>query len=896
MVTATQTDYLKENASNIWFVLGAYFFAFFPWAVMNNVDFISEKWRTCRRTRKMAHTHLALSIFPIVYVAVYAEAQRRDADNKELGAALAALMFNVFQLMRTLMGLLQLNAFVAWCKHAVDCMKALDADEYEAYLRFMLKSAGGRGRRGKRRITAISGQWQNMVVSWWKRGLQCIRRLVWRCGQNGEEHRNGDGENNEPSVNVNGGEQFMGALPGIRGESRDKGDDGDADADESEEHIERTPESSERDNDSNTLSSMGLGKVDDENENCIEDVVMVNNMVVDNELWGREVTVLPSWVKIWRGLKKRRFTPRRCLRTDRVILNTVRWGAAYLCGMGRSWCVPSSGPTSGSRSGKECGELLESFFSSEMEDMRNILQRVEWNTNLANDGREFLSIHESGADGIVALTGEMSTAYGNPDTGYNVRDTYAVDSYSFEFNSLVGSYPASNAEYSSGNREKIGPGLVHSMLLAKHLGVKKLKAMRQYYDRQRVPDGANWRNAIKLLLLQTDTHIPDEAKIWEMFESSVDQIPIFPYQMQMVALWDNETNWHVLQASAHQDILNSLFHGEERVLQNAPFPVNIFDSCAQWTFEQIGSRRLRGKGSLGILLETVRTFLAEWTTASSRSAWQPNWEPEIPSACIVFNTRDITEDSSALIWICQRELQRMVAQMSREEEKFAGSAALIMLFILGFPHLKVQHLQPDEVGIQNSQDEPQQIRISLSSSTHRSVNLSVEVWRAGTCLSPQDISLIIRVDSDKSEMSLRLQNDSGDARFIWQDWVDAAMGSLKGFEEGGNGEKGYGRKIVRADLRKPIVELCPLHVTGNGDVTRVVRMRAVRIWMGWLAFDVGICKFEVDQLLNAYGVYMRDGETDTVIESMEKVIETMMSSEKEGVEATRCGKILSRCL
>ncbi len=70
----------------------------------------------------MAHTHLALSILPIVYVAVYAEAQRRDEDNKELGSG-------------------QLNALVAWCTHAVDCMKALDADEYEAYLRFIINSA-----------------------------------------------------------------------------------------------------------------------------------------------------------------------------------------------------------------------------------------------------------------------------------------------------------------------------------------------------------------------------------------------------------------------------------------------------------------------------------------------------------------------------------------------------------------------------------------------------------------------------------------------------------------------------------------------------------------------------------------------------------------------------------
>ncbi len=94
--TARQIDIMAEHAYDRWFALGAYFFAFFSWSVMNNVDFTSEKWRACRRIRKLAHIHAASSILPIMYVAVYAEAQRRDGDNKELGAALEGLMFNLF--------------------------------------------------------------------------------------------------------------------------------------------------------------------------------------------------------------------------------------------------------------------------------------------------------------------------------------------------------------------------------------------------------------------------------------------------------------------------------------------------------------------------------------------------------------------------------------------------------------------------------------------------------------------------------------------------------------------------------------------------------------------------------------------------------------------------------
>ncbi len=127
---------------------------------MHNIEFITEKWRACRRTRQLAHIHLALSIFPILYVAVYAEAQRRDNDNKELGAALAALMFNVFQLIRTVMELVQLNAFVAWCNHALECMKALRGEEDEHNLRAMSKSMKERCRdeTGRSRKQCGSGR------------------------------------------------------------------------------------------------------------------------------------------------------------------------------------------------------------------------------------------------------------------------------------------------------------------------------------------------------------------------------------------------------------------------------------------------------------------------------------------------------------------------------------------------------------------------------------------------------------------------------------------------------------------------------------------------------------------------------------------------------------------
>ncbi len=865
METATQRDYLKSNADNIWFVLGAYFFAFFPWAILNNIDFISEKWRTCRRTRNLARIQLVSYILPVIYVAVYAEAQRRKEDNKEFAAALTALMFNIYQMMRTIMGWVQLNAFVAWCKHAAECIRALEGDDHETSSSSS-NSAEGRSKDDRRRMMEIVVHWQKVFVSWCGRMTRQIRALLRRDGENGVQRRNEDEKNREASVNVNGDGDgndvngAEGASPGINRENGKAVADADSNGDEGSQSVEGSVESRD-------------------SEHEVEDKVMVNNMVVDNELGGTEVTVLPSWKKIWSGVKKGSFTPSKWLKTDRVILNTVRWGGAYLCGMGKYWSAEPYSDVLRS----ECGEILESFFSRELENVRSMLQFVEWDMNMENDGHEFLSIHklddDDDDDDIVELTGEMSTAYGHSSTKYDVEDTYAVDAYSFEFASLVGSYPSGGEMYSTANRERINVGLVHSVLLAKHLGVEKLQAIRQYYNRYCVPEGAFLRNAFKYLVEQIGTRIPDDAKIWKIFGSNDYEIPIFPYRMQMVALWEEATNWRVSQGSAHYDSSISLTllevqnEEEKRALHNARHPVNIFDYCAKWTIKQLGRCNDEWNVSLGVVMETVRTFLAEWVAASTREA---NWEPEIPMVCVEFNTGKIRQDEN-YSWICQRELQRKIAKMSREEENFPGNAALIMFFILGLPLLKVDQ-QEAEVDAHDDQGEVQEVSMTSTSNKHCSVTMSVRSWRFWTVLSPQDISLIVRVDETKGTWSLRLQNDSGDSRFIWQNWVDAAMGCMKGFEEGGNGKWGYGRKIMRANLRRPMVEMCPLRIDGDGIEKTVSRTSTARMWMGWPAFDVRICKFEVEQWLDACDVNIRgDKIADREVERVESVIKAVIS-------------------
>ncbi len=855
MEAAPQIDYLKEVANNRWFVLGAYFFAFFPWAIMNNVDFISEKWRTCRRTRNLAHTHVASSIFPIIYVAVYAEAQRRDGDDKELGAALAALMFNVFQLLRTMMGIVQLNAFVAWCKHAVECMSALSRrdeekskQEVESREETQDEGAHSREESGERRSDGetreLNGLSQfKMIVARWQRVLKRIAAFVRGYCGNSEQNNSTDEASSETTFDTH-------------------------------------------------VSSMYRGEEVDDH---VEETIEVNNTVVDNELGGREVTVLPSWQKMWNGLKKGSFEPIVWLRTDQPMLNTVRWSGAFLCGMGGHWGIDKYGV-------RGDAELLEKFFSDEMYDLREVLQFVEWKIEVENGSCEILSIDGLGnEDERVELTGEMCAAYGT-GCSYTPKSTWNVDLYSFEFSSLVGSYPAGETKFIGGNRECVTVGLAHSVILAKHLGVEKLKAIRQYYDDHQVPKGRTRENAFQLLNKQMSRRIADDTPIWMIFRSDVIKIPLFPYRMQAVALWEKAANWRVLQASAHADRWMSLRRpqtrsneNEERILDIARREVNTFDYCAEWT-----TQRIVGRGMLGVLIETARTFLAEWIVASAR---EPNWEPEVPKnwfefglgeirVCLNYEEMGFTPLEDRLIWVCQRELQKLVTETRSEDENLPGNAAMVMLFMLGFPFLRMEKVQEAEICIQ-SQEEVHEESVSSSSNRERSVDVNVHVWRVSTALAPQDISLMLRLDLTKRTVSLRLRNSGSDGRFLWQDWVDAVMGYMKGAEERGDDDLGYGRQIMRPDLRKPIVELCPLRVDEDGIEAVVKKTKTARIWEGWPMFDVGICKFEMDQWLAACDVKVnRDSgfrereKTEYEVEQAEQEIERIVQAEREDVESS----------
>ncbi len=75
-------------------------------------------------------------------------------------------MFNVIQILRTIMGLAELNAFVAWCKHAIECIEVLRGDKYVSS-----ESMQGKDINQKRTIIEIVWECQKLFLSRYKRGL-----------------------------------------------------------------------------------------------------------------------------------------------------------------------------------------------------------------------------------------------------------------------------------------------------------------------------------------------------------------------------------------------------------------------------------------------------------------------------------------------------------------------------------------------------------------------------------------------------------------------------------------------------------------------------------------------------------------------------------------------------
>lgn len=112
-----------------WFVFCAYFFALLPLAIVYVLDFITEKWKTIRATRREGYWHFFITLVCLPFLLYFIHLQRCIGNYTEMGATITAVLLSVFHMARTVWGLIQLQAFKRW---NVDALYALTRIGYPA--------------------------------------------------------------------------------------------------------------------------------------------------------------------------------------------------------------------------------------------------------------------------------------------------------------------------------------------------------------------------------------------------------------------------------------------------------------------------------------------------------------------------------------------------------------------------------------------------------------------------------------------------------------------------------------------------------------------------------------------------------------------------------------------
>lgn len=345
----------------------------------------------------------------------------------------------------------------------------------------------------------------------------------------------------------------------------------------------------------------------------------------------------------------------------------------------------------------------------------------------------------------------------------------------------------------------------------------------------------------------------------------------------MVPLFDVRTNWRVLQATAHID---------NWVLADLPRRCFLSIRSQPCLFEH--TRRLissldlehtkNGYSFTGSVMEMVRTFLADWPCSRPDGAQPPDWTPVLPLQPIEFSTYPY---QGTLRWECQCLLQESIANMNKTEENFAASQHLIMLFILAFPGIRVSCVS-EEPSTNVRLEMPQAHSYSLLpestsvSSLFQSFHVPVELsdtaddismdqfsgseYAFSTPFAPQDIEVTVeRIGgADKIKNIMKLVAADGVEKFCWADWLDVAMGFIKGVDDMVcdvnrfkvpehilNWRK---RTPSKVDLNKPLLKVSSSHP----ELRQLAR--DILIWTGWAPFDIKVVQFEIDEWLQAAGL------------------------------------------
>ena len=218
----------------------------------------------------------------------------------------------------------------------------------------------------------------------------------------------------------------------------------------------------------------------------------------------------------------------------------------------------------------------------------------------------------------------------------------------------------------------------------------------------------------------------------------------------------------------------------------------------------------------------VRSFLADWLYTRPADAPVPNWTPLLPTKPIEFS---YFENLRKMKWECQCLLQNSVSNMDRCYQDMLSSPQLIMLFILGFPAVKKEDL--------------------ISGYSYS--------FDFMTAFAPQNIKVNAEPFNINGERKIRLELVAAESveHFAWADWIDSAMGFLKGVDDlvAVENPRDVPDRVVNWRKRTP-KKFDPdssFLIVHQKDPDVPSLPGCILIWMAWPMFDIKVVQFEMNQ-------------------------------------------------
>ena len=121
---------MSDIGESVIFIGFVYTGVLIPWSLLYFHDFLSEKWVRVGRAIFHGWVHAMIAFIPTPILLVYIIMQSRlkpDPDYKEMFAAISAVFFSVFHLMRSIWGIIKLISFRRW---AIKVTKSFESASY----------------------------------------------------------------------------------------------------------------------------------------------------------------------------------------------------------------------------------------------------------------------------------------------------------------------------------------------------------------------------------------------------------------------------------------------------------------------------------------------------------------------------------------------------------------------------------------------------------------------------------------------------------------------------------------------------------------------------------------------------------------------------------------------